>query len=94
MAWVVTKDHLEPELSEYNRKGTGQWQGKTAPELKDLPHRAKLYDDDGELYYTVAFDDWADEHDEEYGGLYEAWRWGMYDAGATDLRVNGESIYA
>lgn len=94
MTWIVTHDHLDDGSDGIpSRVGVGQWDGDTPPPLDSLPLRCKLYDDDGELYYTIAYDQSADDNDEDWGGLYQAYQWGMSDAGTTDLRVDGKPVY-
>jgi hypothetical protein len=53
----------------------------------------RLYDDDGELYYTGEIDREAHDNAEDgaVGSLYEALQWGAYYAGCTDLRTRSES---
>ena len=81
MYWKVKKDHLADEVSDR----TGHTVGR--PDGGKL-YTAKLYDDDGELYYTVLFDQEAWSDDDNPHGLYGCLHWAMRDAGATDLRVS------
>jgi hypothetical protein len=53
----------------------------------------KIYDDDGEHYYSGRCDAEAVKDDDNPEGLYGALQWAEWNAGATDLRVNGVSIY-
>ena len=84
MAWKIDRDYLEETDSEYNRVGTTS----LGPEMGDETFRFRLLDDDGEVYYGGVADRAAAENDEEVGGLYEALRWAMADAGAVNLEVH------
>ncbi len=53
----------------------------------------RIYDDDGEHYYSGICDRESYESDEGRGNLYSALGWAAYNAGATDLRVKGVSLY-
>jgi hypothetical protein len=71
---VITIDHLD-----------GNYKGKVLklPESKELIRkRFKLYDDDGELYYSGYFYD--DPACENQDALLS---WGMYDSGCTLIKV-------
>jgi hypothetical protein len=88
MAWKIVRDHTEEPGSENSAVGIGQGDlvGETQPFI--------LYDDDGECYFEGRVDADGIDDDEEYGGLYQAFKWGMAFAGTTDLRMQGESVYA
>lgn len=89
VAWKVITDHTQRDSDEFSAVGIGQFTNPNEP----MPHRCKLYDDDGILYYTVAYDDVAESDDEADGGLYQCFHWGMTFAGTTDLRIKGEAVY-
>lgn len=89
MFWKIKTDHTataEDRASGFDR--TGHCVGFTDG-VKLFT--AKLYDDDGELYYTVLFDREAWDNDDDPRGLYGCFRWAMNDAGVTDLRVRKET---
>jgi hypothetical protein len=96
MSWMIDRDYLAAEMDDQSSNvGRGQYDSDSPP---DMPHLFRLRDDDGEVYYGGRYDDGALENDEEYGGLYQAFRWGAYDAGSSDLQIrngNGswESVY-
>jgi hypothetical protein len=87
--WVITTDHIkdetEPEGSYLNAKGLmGPSTYEGDGNADDLPIPFRLYDDDGELYYTgrmneQAMDAFGSGEDPLYG-------FGMGNAGATELR--------
>jgi hypothetical protein len=91
-AWIITKDHLaEPGDTDTDVGTTGP---SDAPDdlialLSDgKGHTFRMYDDDGELYYTgrlVARDDEMGE-DECYGPLGD---FGMPNAGAVTITYAG-----
>ena len=83
--WIITRDHLStPEddwPSAVGTSGPSGYEGETGTD--ELPIPFKLYDDDGELYYTgrmneAAMDCFGDGRDPLYG-------YGMPNAGAVRL---------
>lgn len=84
MFWIITKDHItekgEDGFGELVSSGTAT----TKPKIT-----FKIYDDDGELYYTGECDHDAFLTDDDGlpGALYQALRWATHNAGATDLRL-------
>src|SRR6476659_6901969 len=100
MAWVITQDHTtQPEDGLPSRVGRGQWGDENVPgtEAPKLPLRFRLrYEDeeDGVAYsgrYDVAA---VQDDDEEWGGLYQALKWGEWDVGATILQVRCDEYIA
>jgi hypothetical protein len=91
VAWIITRDHLEEQGSEYNRTGHryGSTRGQSDPWTderdKDNALAFRLYDDDGELYYEGLVTD-----DEFCEGQLACRDWGMYDAGCTRIEVKRE----
>lgn len=89
MAWMITKDH-ECGPGEESAAGTCS----VGPPLTGKTHSFRLYDDDGILYYTGLVDDAGIDDDDTDAGLYTAYKWGEWYAGATDLRLfeNGKYV--
>ena len=89
MYWRITEDKISDGTESFpSRVGTGNGDEPVGPTFT-----AKLYDDDGEHYYTVAFDRESYEaSDDLNASLYGALRYAEYDAGATDLRVSLASL--
>lgn len=91
MAWIITKDHL---ADEEQATGAGQWgrpeTQSEPPNTESLPYRFRLMDEDGVIHFSGRFDDEALDRSAEWGGLYEAYKWGAYMSGSTDLYVRGE----
>ena len=103
-AWIIDKDHLKDPNDPGERDEAGTMGPSDAPDelcrrlqLKSKPGQTfRLYDDDGELYYTgrILFEpidgepvtiETADEED-AFGPL---WDFGAPNAGANDLRYFG-----
>lgn len=83
-AWKITEDKIsDGDLP--TRVGWGQ--GTLSPD--DVTYEFKLYDDDGEHYYSGVCnaESYGYADDGRDGSLYNAWRWAETDAGATDLRM-------
>lgn len=80
MAWKIDRDYLDGTTHE-SRVGTGQG------ELGAERFRFRLLDDDKNVYYGGVADRAAAEDDMADGGLYEANRWGEWNAGAIWLEV-------
>lgn len=92
MSWIITEDHLDLGPDFPSRVGV---ESLHPPELNGgAPIRFKLYDDDGELYYSGICDPAALDEDESADSLYACLQWAMGDAGATDLRISGKSVFA
>jgi hypothetical protein len=84
MAWKIDRDYLDG-TTDRSKVGTMS----LGPDLEGETFRFRLRDDDGEVYYGGVADKAAAEADEdEQGGLYEAYRWGTYDSGTTDLQMH------
>lgn len=79
MAWVIKRDYLDGKGSDAIGRGQGTLQGVT--------FAFRLRDDDSVVYYRGEADTNAALNDDEEGGLYEAYRWGTYYAGTTDLQI-------
>ena len=88
-AWKITKDHLArtPDEDEAGTSGPGNASEHHMNLLKDGEGEVfKMYDDDGELYYTgrLVFDDDMEGTEEAcYGPLSD---FGMPNAGCTEIR--------
>lgn len=80
MAWKIERDYLDGGTDE---TCVGTCQGELGTET----FRFRIKDDDGVVYYGGVADRAAAEDDEAYGGLYEANRWGEWNAGAPWLEV-------
>lgn len=80
MAWKIDRDYLDGKTDD-SRVGTGQG------ELGAERFRFRLLDDDQNVYYGGVADRAAVDDDEAFGGLYEANRWGEWNAGAIWLEV-------
>lgn len=90
--WVITKDIID--LSdilgpEFNREGMSKdgipldlHTKLMAPGCK-IGYQFRLYDDDGNHYFTGRVYDPTGEYDSEY--LYEILKWGAADSGCTEL---------
>lgn len=98
MAWIITKDHCSDGDPELDKAGKGQW-GKEGeqigqPPMGCFPLRFRLKDDDGNLTHSGRYDPAAVEEDEAWGGLYNALRYGEWDAGSTILEVKADEYVA
>jgi hypothetical protein len=83
MAWVIDRDYLWREGDDLpKRVGVGQG------DLTGETYRFRLRDEDGEIHYGGRCDAAAADDDEAEGGLYQAYRWGMADTGATELELH------
>jgi hypothetical protein len=80
MAWRIDRDYLDGNTDD-SRVGTGQG------ELGSETFRFRLLDDDQNVYYGGVADREAAENDDEEGGLYQANKWGEWNAGAVWLEV-------
>jgi hypothetical protein len=85
-AWVITTDHLD------NMPACVTGPRDATDEQIALAHekgtRFKIYDDDGELYYSGRF--WSDgtNGDDDFGPLDD---YGAPNAGATEIRYRDAS---
>lgn len=94
MAWKIDRDYLA-ETPDESEVGRGQYDFENE---EPMPHRFRLRDDDGIVYYGGRYNDIAELDDETWGGLYQAWQWGAGWAGTTDLQIKTkhgawESVY-
>lgn len=87
MFWKITKDHLGDEP-----QAVGKGNGTPTEMKKSELITFKLYDDDGELYYSGVCDAEAYDDDDDPAGLYGALQWGAWNAGCTDLRLKLEDV--
>lgn len=71
--WTITVDHLYPD----------ELQAEPRPE-HTIPF--KLYDDDGNLYYTGLMSEKLYDAGEE---IFQPLDWAMVDSGCTGMKVNG-----
>lgn len=75
--FIITEEHLP--LLDFESPYAGL--SELTPQLREqYPYEFRLYDDDGELYYTGFAADTGE-------GILNAFDWGMYYAGSTDLRM-------
>jgi hypothetical protein len=95
-AWVITRDHLAEDDASFDSEAgvSGPGRPPAPPELearlaavraggKDPGvHEFRMYDDDGELYYTGLFAGDADSED-GFGPLDD---FGRPNAGATEIK--------
>jgi hypothetical protein len=89
-AWKITRDLINDSgagggADEMTPSRAGWGQGTFNEGEPRYPFR--LFDDDGEHYYSGECNEaayWADDVD---GSLLQAWKWGEYDAGAVHCRV-------
>lgn len=86
-AWLITWDGVTPGMEDMTSRAGRVGEGTLTTDEEH--YTFKLYDDDGEHYYSGKFN--AEAYligdDESEGALINAWQWGMYDAGTTDLRI-------
>jgi hypothetical protein len=77
MQWIITNDHIGTDC-----QGKGVYNRAT----ENMPHRFKIYDGDGELYYEGRADD-SDSQE-----AFEPLDWATGYAGATriDYLRNGQ----
>ena len=102
-AWIITKDHLsDGPHDQWNEKGVvGPWHTKLSDDAVSFSLKSaelarnyersntfRMYDDDGELYYTgtLYWDGGEPTEDQTYGPLGD---FGMPNAGAVVIRYNG-----
>ena len=88
MYWRIVKDKVTDGIDIPSRVGVSEGQKLDG----DTLYEAKIYDDDGEHYYTVEFDATAYFADGGDGDLYHALRYAEVDAGATDLRIHLDDL--
>ena len=80
MPWIITKDYLVkefPELGSSVGKHSRGWE----PQMSKHAHAFKLYDDDGELYYSGLF--YGDPSTE---AAFAPLDWAMADSGCTSIK--------
>jgi hypothetical protein len=93
--WVITQDHIadtsEPEGSNCNAKGIAGPRTYEGPmDTTALPIPFKLYDDDGELYYTGRMNEAAMD---EFGESDPLHCFGLPNAGAVTLKYREEGVW-
>lgn len=88
MFWRIKTDLINRDDPECDRTGVSS--GTLVPGSK--LYTFKLYDDDGEHYFTGECDAEAVFADE--GGIYDCLRWQERDTGCTDLRMKTEDLKA
>lgn len=87
MFWIITHDLIT------KRDEDGFGVGRKSGEATPVTYTFKLFDDDGEHYYTGQCDTESFlEEDGEPGSLYFALMWAQRNAGATDLRLKLSDI--
>ena len=77
MKWIITKDHIDAD-----RVGTRSIDWMDTDRIEDMPHKFRLYDDDGTLCFEGVYDKATiddNNPDEEFDPL----EWAMGDAGCT-----------
>jgi hypothetical protein len=82
--WKITKDHMEPDGSQYSAKGT-EGPARLDPNVTDNPARFSMYDDDGVCYYEGML---YGDHD----GFEPLDDFGTPNAGCTSIKVDGEWV--
>lgn len=98
-AWRIDVDHLDDDGYDVGRQGPSDAPDKWLEILNATPKRTghvhadvriytfRMYDDDGELYYTGRMITSGDPSEEAcYGPLGD---YGMPGAGATEIRYHG-----
>jgi hypothetical protein len=81
-AFRIDRDHLSEKgitHADYDRKGNIY--GEVQALIEYDPVKLKLYDDDGELYYTVSY--YGDDTEE----IFAPQDWAGYDAGVTTTKI-------
>jgi hypothetical protein len=86
MAWRIDRDYIDT--------GADSAVGTSQGELEGDTFGFRLADDDLEVYYHGIADAAAAADDELYGGLYEADRWGTWNAGTVRLEVRARDAIA
>lgn len=79
-AFRIKRDHLAERYPEFDGR-QGQKFGDLAAFLEYDPITMKLYDDDGELYYTVDYYGVQDER------MFAPQDWAGDDAGVTTTKI-------
>lgn len=88
MRWIITKDHLTPLTPPNWFVSATMPPGFTQETVAALPYEFRLYDDDGELYFSGHCGD-LDQADQDHA--FAPLDWAANDAGCTrmDYRKKG-----